>query len=128
MRKDVVRKGKFLDKETGEVLPVAQQDELKGIRNTFKAVKLGVGFGMGYDKLALSITKTKINSLPKDKLDIVKQSLISDDAIIKEEARRILKKITVYSGTEQKHEKLKDEQKATTYKGYHQEVFRVYGS
>jgi len=117
--------GKFYDDQNNQVPPELQA-EFKGVRNMFKSLLLGVGFGMGLDKLATSLTQARVAALPQDQEDIINKARVSDDPELKAKAEEILAGIRVVSGNKEAHQFLPKSQRATTYKGHHQQVFRTY--
>ena len=128
MRPDVVRnkEGKF-DQKDGFSLTDEEQKTLAGQRNLTKALLLGIGFGMGLEKLAQSLTAARIKSLPKDQGDLVRAHYLpSCSAPDREAALDILAKITVYPDASRAPHGAGDDQLASYYKGIHQKVFKKY--
>lgn len=117
-------KGFTLD---GELMSKDQQLYCKGVRNVCKALTLGVGFGMGLDKLGASLTKARVASLPDDQQAILsKARLVSATAELKALAKEILDAVRVYAGVGPGSTLIPASQSAAVYKGYHQKVFRTY--
>ena len=128
MEEGLVR-GKMGFTRDGVVCDKVEQNEFKGIRNTFKALLLGVGFGMGNDKLAASLTQAKIGGLPAEDQAILSKAIIDADNVeLQDQAWAIRSKVQIVSGTESAHERMPKDQKATTYKGYHKKIFKAYWS
>jgi len=124
---DGLKRGKKGFLRNGVLVSDKEQGELKGIRNTFKALLLGVGFGMGNDKLAASLTQAKIGGLPQEEQNILARAMIErDNAELQEQAYAIRSGVRIVSGTENAHDHIPKNQKATTYKGYHKKVFKAY--
>jgi len=121
------KKGKFWDTETDTLVPPELQHTYKGIRNTFKALLLGVGFGMGLDKLATSLTVSRIQNLSEEDAAIVRQSMTTKDPVIVEQAEQILRNIRVVSGKLDSHNtQYPAQNRATTYRNFHKSTFQKY--
>jgi hypothetical protein len=102
----------------------ATAEQYKRIRNTFKALLLGVGYGMGMQKLATSLTASRIKGLPIEDRNILSQAAVCQDQLIQDKAADILSTIKVYPGTSTVYHPASC--KATTYFSYHQETFKEY--
>ena len=111
--KDVTRKGGVFYINS-EKLADDLQEKYTSIRYTFKSLMLGVGYGMGEDSLALSLTATAIASLPENERKDVLAGLNP----------KLLNRIKVVG----KDEKVRfpKTQRADYYIELHQTVFKVY--
>lgn len=120
-------KNKFRDKETKEPVDPELQQTCKTIRGSFKAVVLGVGFGMGLQKLALSITASRMTSLSVLDQQTLKSALISSDPVLKNQAEEILQSILVVPGnTDLQKSQYSAPYRASTYLNYHHKIFQQY--
>lgn len=112
---------------------LGDQDQLKytGIRETFKALMLGIGFGMGLNKLAAKMTQNRVNALTladQEVLAIARVTPYSGNEALHQQAGEIFniaKVVPGYSDTDADYPEL---QRACTYKNYHTEFFSNYWS
>lgn len=113
--------------KNGELMEDAGQAYCKGVRNVCKALTLGVGFGMGLDKLGASLTKARLSSLPMEQQQTINASRLSTaTAEMKALAKEIIDSVRVYSGVGPGSAQIPHDQSAAKYKGSHQRVFRTY--
>jgi len=113
---------------TGNLVDAATQASYKGIRETFKALMLGIGFGMGLEKLASKMTLNRINALPKEDQELLAKARFSSDPALLEKAAEVLDATKVVPGfwnsdTDADYPEL---QRASTYTKYHREFFAAY--
>jgi len=113
---------------TGNLVDAATQASYKGIRETFKALMLGIGFGMGLEKLASKMTQNRINALPKEDQELLAKARFSSDPALLEKAAEVLDATKVVPGfwnsdTDADYPEL---QRASTYTKYHREFFAAY--
>lgn len=107
----------------GQPLPDAEQKRLKGIRNTFKALFLGLGYGLGNAKLAARLTAARINSLSEDEKQILRS--VSAGAEETDAYRDIMAGCKVYP-LDEETDAMPPEIKASTYVTFHKNVFSRY--
>ena len=126
MQANAIKKGDiFVDEDSGQPLSAEEQALCKGIRNTFKALVLGVGYGMGLDKLATRLTAARVKNLTKDEQNILRSALINPaDPALAAQAEEIMSDVRVYGKDALRS--LPDSQKAFTYKNYHTTTFSEY--
>jgi hypothetical protein len=111
--RDVERKGGFFYTNK-EKLSVELQEKYTTIRYLFKSLMLGVGYGMGEDSLALSLTATAIASLPEnDRKDVLAGK-----------NPKLLNKIRVVGKDEK--DRFPSRQRADYYINLHREIFKIY--
>lgn len=91
----VRKKGKFYDSE-GVKLDDAHQASCATARQVYKALLLGVGFGMGLEKLANDLTLARVSGLSKEDKEILRLSKIKDDPEMREKAEEIMSGIRLY--------------------------------
>jgi hypothetical protein len=120
--------GAYLDAE-GAPYPKEDQIKFKGIRETFKALMLGLGFGMGLTKLAAKMSQSRIAALPQESQEILFQSRVTPyegNEGLHNQAGEIFngaKVVVGYSDTDMDYPEL---QRASTYKNHHASIFHKY--
>jgi hypothetical protein len=125
MQDDVYREhGKFYFKETKDLVPPEVQQICKTTRSAYKALLLGVGFGMGLDKLSVSITSARVLALPDNVKNVLNQAMIRGD---QEKIEEIMTSVRVVSGnTDFQKSQYPASAWASTYRNHHYKTFSQY--
>ena len=110
----------------GLLLPPEAQAQYKGVRETFKALMLGIGFGMGLNKLAAKMTQSRANALSAGQQQLLSKARLSTNPELLREAEAILEGVRVVPGYSDTDAYYPTPQKACTYKDYHYDIFRAY--
>ena len=111
----------------GVMLPQGRQLSCKATRNTFKALLLGMAYGMGVSKLAAKLTQSRVDALPEEEQMILSHARTDADPELQTRAQAILKQVSVVTGVGDT-EDYPTASKATTYRDYHRTAFAVYWS
>jgi|GEM_PF-6078759 hypothetical protein len=117
---DVERKGKYYYRED-EKLPDSEQTKYTSQRSLFKNILLGVGYGMGTVSLSNRLTASRIESLPDDEKNILRDPTVS--TTVKD---NILNKIVIVSGDDEIY--YNRNQRASHYLDLHKQIFAKYWS
>lgn len=118
------KNGKFHD-ESGVLLPPEGQLGCASARQVYKALLLGVGFGMGLDKLGESLTLARVSCLPPDDQEILRLSRLSSDPELLKKAADLMHRVRVY-GKIPAGKHVPAGNRAETYVNRHKKLFARY--
>lgn len=118
------KKGKFYNQD-GEKLSDEEQESCAVARQVYKALLLGVGFGMGLDKLAQDLTLARVTGLTKEEKEVLRLSKIKNDPELTLKAEEIMSTIRLY-GKAQVGKYIPPENLSSTYVDRHKKLFKRY--
>lgn len=104
------------------------QKHCRDIRQLYKALFLGIGYGMGIDKLAIKLTASRFASLSEDKRAILHQASIQKDPGLMVKAEAIMEEITIVPGNKPEDRLFPKEQQAIYYRDLYKTIFAKYWS
>lgn len=112
------------------------QNRYKMLRNLFKGVVLGVGYGMGLQSLSNHLNKSIESSVPKEIEKAIKQNTVAPNKELQAEIDGFFSDLKIYAPRgyydrkdpkyDRFYEKLPQRQKADFYKKAHTEQFKSY--
>ena len=113
----------------GQVVANSVQVKFKSIRETFKALMLGIGFGMGLTKLAAKMTQSRVSALSSEEQEILARSRVTPyegNEALHQRAEEIMSSARVVPGWDALGQDYPELQRACTYKSHHTEFFSRY--
>lgn len=111
----------YVDGE-GVSLGKERQQEVKGIRDTYKSLMLGIGYGMGNPALALRLTQNRILSmLTEQERETLSKSRMDPSPELQAIAYEIMKKVLIVADGN-----VPEDRKAKTYSAHHRKTFSEY--
>jgi len=114
--------GGFVD-GNGDLLTPDERKAVKVIRDTYKSLMLGLGYGMGDNSLAIRLTQNRLTTLlTKDEQALLCRARMDTNADLQAEASVLMGRVTIYP----KGNQYPADQRATTYSNHHRESFREY--
>ena len=106
----------------GVLMDKEGQKEVKAIRDTYKSLMLGIGYGMGNSALALRLTQNRISSmLSEEERSTLSKSRMDASEELQARAREIMERVQIVPDGN-----VSEDRKAKTYSNHHRKTFYRY--